>query len=74
MEKCFFEYADKGGDRITGGGIQRLCKDLGISVLDPITLVLSYHFKAIKMGRWTKEEFLGGLQTLYAKNIKDLRD
>lgn len=73
LEVFFRKYKDPSEDHIGTDGIQELCTDCGISALDPITLVLSYHCRAEQMGVFTREEFCGGMQRLGCDDLLKLR-
>ncbi|CAE8622212.1 unnamed protein product, partial [Polarella glacialis] len=60
-------------DVIRPEGIQELCNDLGVSPMDPVTLVLSWHCRAEQMGIFTREEFAGGMQRLGCDDVAKLR-
>ena len=53
-------------------GVSKFINDLEIEPLDPVTLVISYHFKAETMGMFKKEEFVLGMQTLGCETIQQL--
>ena len=42
-------YVDKESGDMLGDGITKFCHDLGIDVLDPIVLIIAYHFKVEQM-------------------------
>jgi DCN1-like protein 1/2 len=71
LDAFFRKYATE--DSIKPDGIQELCNDLGVSVLDPVTLVLSWHCRAEQMGYFSREEFTGGMQRLGCDDISSLR-
>mmetsp|Transcript_54035 Transcript_54035/g.106698 ORF Transcript_54035/g.106698 Transcript_54035/m.106698 type:complete len:255 (+) Transcript_54035:123-887(+) len=73
LDSLFRKYKDQEADAIASDGIQELCTDLGISALDPVTLVLSYHCRAEQMGVFTRDEFCGGMQRLGCDDIVKLR-
>lgn len=73
LDAWFRKYKDSDGETIGSEGIQELCNDLGISALDPVTLVLSYHCHAQHMGVFTREEFCGGMQRLGCDDIAKLK-
>ena len=54
-------------------GISLFIKDLKINPMDPVTLVISYYFKAETMGVFKKEEFLQGMQALGCESIQQLQ-
>uniref|UniRef100_A0A0G4IEG5 Defective in cullin neddylation protein n=1 Tax=Chromera velia CCMP2878 TaxID=1169474 RepID=A0A0G4IEG5_9ALVE len=67
------KYKDPTEDHIGIEGIHQFCQDLGVDVEDPVTLVLSFHFKANKMGVFTREEFVGGMVQLGCDSIEALK-
>jgi len=73
IDTFFRKYKAPDQECITSDGIQELCNDLGISALDPVTLVLSYHCRADQMGVFTREEFTGGMQRLGTDELQKLR-
>mmetsp|Transcript_55056 Transcript_55056/g.154893 ORF Transcript_55056/g.154893 Transcript_55056/m.154893 type:complete len:259 (-) Transcript_55056:81-857(-) len=73
LDAFFRKYKAPDEDGIRSEGIQELCTDLGVSTLDPVTLVLSYHCRAEQMGVFTREEFVGGMQRLECDDIHKLR-
>ncbi len=54
--KGYFQVLDLGSMKIEGEGIEKMCGDLGIDVLDPVTLVISFYFKADRMVRMKMEK------------------
>jgi len=75
LDSFFRKYKDGDADvdAISSDGIQELCNDLGISTLDPVTLVLSYHCHAQQMGIFTREEFSGGMHRLGCDDVAKLQ-
>lgn len=73
VDTFFRKYKAPDEDGIHSEGIQELCSDLGISTLDPVTLVISYHCRAEQMGIFTREEFVGGMQRLGCDDLLKLR-
>uniref|UniRef100_A0A7S2MZV9 Defective in cullin neddylation protein n=1 Tax=Alexandrium andersonii TaxID=327968 RepID=A0A7S2MZV9_9DINO len=69
----FDKYRDSEEDVIEADGIQRLCVDLGISALDPVTLVIAHRCRAKRMGVFTREEFVSGMAALGCENAEKLR-
>ena len=49
---------------ILNDGIIKFLKDIDVDLLDPVTLVLSYYFKAETMGQYTQSEFCNGMAEL----------
>lgn len=73
LDAFFRKYKAPEEDGIRSEGIQDLCADLGISALDPVTLVISYHCRAEQMGIFTREEFACGMQRLGCDDVAKLR-
>ena len=73
LDAFFRKYKAPGEDLVESQGIEDLCADLGVSVLDPVTLVISYHCRAERMGVFTRDELLGGMQRLGCDDIQKLR-
>lgn len=70
----FFEkYREPDSDAILAPGIEAMCTDLNISLLDPITLVIAYHCRAESMGTFSKEEFIRGMADLSCMDIAQLK-
>lgn len=55
-------------------GIVRLCKDLGYEPDDFAILVLAWLLDASQMCRFTKSEFIQGLQAMPADTIDTIRE
>jgi len=72
LDAFFRKYAEEDGP-IRPEGIQELCNDLGISPMDPVTLVLAWHCRADQMGVFTREEFAAGMQRLGTDDVQKLR-
>lgn len=72
LESTFNTYKDQ-EEKIDIEGITKFLSDLSVDPLDPVTLVISYHFNAKTMGEYTKDEFLGGMTKLRAETTKDLQ-
>jgi len=73
LDSFFRKYKAPDEEAIRSEGIEELCQDLGVSTLDPVTLVLSYHCRAEQMGIFTREEFCGGMQRLGCDDAQKLR-
>jgi len=69
----FFRKYKAEDDGIGSEGIQALCADLGISALNPVTLVIAYYCHAEHMGIFTREEFIGGMTKLGCEDPQALR-
>merc|ERR1740129_2156828 len=64
LNEFFGRYQDPAGNLISADGIQRLCEDLGITALDPVTLAIAHHCHAKSMGEFSHEEFCRGMGQL----------
>jgi len=73
LDAFFRKYKAADVDCICSEGIEELCNDLAISALDPVTLAMSYHCRADEMGKFTREEFVGGMQRLGCDDVAKLR-
>jgi len=74
VEDLFDKYKDKDGEEQIGPeGIEQLCKDIGVDPEDVLVLVLAWHLNATRMGFFSKEEFINGLQKLGVDNISKLK-
>jgi DCN1-like protein 1/2 len=51
-----------------------MCDDLGIDPVDPVVLVIAYHFKAEVMGVFNQSEFIQGMKNLGCDSIQKLRN
>ena len=74
IESLFNRYKNNQSGYIESEGIQTFCDDLGIDVMDPVILIISYYFKAETMGIYKKEEFIQGMTDLGCDSINKLRD
>lgn len=73
LNALFEEYKDEHEDAILSEGIERLCDDLGYRPDDFAILVLAWLLDAAQMCRFTKSEFIQGLQALQADTIEGIR-
>lgn len=75
INALFETYRDEedGGESILATGIERLCSDLRYKPEDFAILVLAWRLDASQMCRFTKAEFIQGLQTLNADSIESIR-
>ncbi|XP_021864451.1 uncharacterized protein [Spinacia oleracea] len=64
LEELFNRYRDPNYDMIMADGVDNLCTDLQVDPQDIVTLVISWHMKAATMCEYSKQEFVGGLQSL----------
>lgn len=72
IDSVFNKYSSNSTD-IQAEGIQQLCNDLGIDIMDSVILVFSKHLKAETMGIYSKAEFVNGMQVLGCDSIDQLR-
>ncbi|KAG4078703.1 hypothetical protein HA402_015293 [Bradysia odoriphaga] len=73
LNALFEEYKDDEEDAILSEGIERLCSDLGYKPDDFAILVLAWRLDASQMCRFTKTEFIQGLQQMNCDNVEDIR-
>ncbi|KAG0464326.1 hypothetical protein HPP92_020395 [Vanilla planifolia] len=74
LEALYDRYKDPYLDMILVDGISLLCNDLQVDPRDIVTLVISWHMKAATMCEFSKQEFIGGLQSLGVDTIQKLRE
>jgi len=73
IEDLFDKYREGKEDKIGLAGVEKFFGDLGVDIMDPVTLVISYYFKAQTMGQFTKAEFCNGMLELRCESIPDLK-
>lgn len=73
LNALFEEYKDPSEDAILADGIERLCCDLGFKPDDFAILVLAWCLDASQMCRFTKSEFIHGLQKMNADTIDGIK-
>jgi len=73
-EDLFSKYKEPKEDKIGATGIEKFFQDLGVDLMDPVTLVISYMCKAQTMGQYTKTEFATGMAELKCESIVDLKN
>lgn len=73
LNTLFEDYKDDLEDAILSDGIERLCADLGYRPDDFAILVLAWRLDASQMCRFTKAEFIQGLQAMGADTIAGIR-
>ncbi|TXG71360.1 hypothetical protein EZV62_006295 [Acer yangbiense] len=61
-------------DMILVDGITLLCNDIQVDPQDIVMLVLSWHMKAATMCEFSKQEFIGGLQSLGIDSLDKFRE
>ncbi|KMZ60984.1 DCN1-like protein 1 (Defective in cullin neddylation protein1-like protein 1) [Zostera marina] len=74
LEELYRRYKDPYAEMIMADGITLLCSDLQVDPQDIVMLVLSWHMKAATMCEFSRQEFIGGLQTLGVDSIDKLRE
>ncbi|XP_022868436.1 DCN1-like protein [Olea europaea var. sylvestris] len=65
---------DPYADMILVDGITLLCTDLQVDPQDIVMLVVSWHMKAATMCEFSKQEFMGGLQSLGIDSLDKFRE
>lgn len=73
VNALFEEYKDENEDAILSEGIERLCNDLGYKPDDFAILVLAWRLDASQMCRFSRPEFIQGIQSMNAETIDDIR-
>ncbi|XP_071698545.1 uncharacterized protein [Rutidosis leptorrhynchoides] len=74
IEKLYNKYKDPYADMIMADGISNLCNDLQVDPQDIVMLVVSWHMKAATMCEFSKQEFVGGLQSLGVDSLEKFRE
>lgn len=74
LEELYNKYKDPYADMIMADGITLLCNDLQVDPQDIVMLVVSWHMKAATMCEFSKEEFVGGLQSLGVDSMDKFRE
>ncbi|CAA7399308.1 unnamed protein product [Spirodela intermedia] len=74
LEELYQRYKDPYGDMIMVDGITQLCSDMQVDPQDIVMLVLSWHMKAATMCEYSREEFIGGLQSLGVDSLEKLQE
>ncbi|KAK6154551.1 hypothetical protein DH2020_008799 [Rehmannia glutinosa] len=67
-------FSDPYADMILADGITILCNDLQVDPQDIVMLVVSWHMKAATMCEFSKQEFIGGLQSLGVDSLEKFRE
>lgn len=73
LNDLYIKYKETDVDRIGPDGVERLCKDLGISPLSLAALILAWQLGASEMGFFQKEEFVQGMSNLKVYDLVALR-
>ncbi|KAJ8532675.1 hypothetical protein K7X08_012598 [Anisodus acutangulus] len=74
LEELYNRYKDPYSDMILADGISLLCNDIQVDPQDIVMLVLSWHMKAATMCEFSKQEFIGGLQSIGIDSLEKLRE
>ncbi|XP_074041001.1 DCN1-like protein SCCRO4 [Leptinotarsa decemlineata] len=60
-------------DTLGPEGMEKFCEDIGVEPENVVMLVLAYKMQARRMGYFTKEEWLKGLQELHCDSVQKLQ-
>lgn len=72
-EELFEKYKDSTDEQQIGpDGIEQLCKDINVDPEDVLVLVLAWHLGAVRMGFFSRDEFISGLQKLGVDSVARL--
>ncbi|XP_073061579.1 uncharacterized protein [Primulina eburnea] len=74
FEELYNRYKDPFSDLILADGITLLCNDIQVNPQDIVMLVVSWHMKAATMCEFSKQEFIGGLQSLGIDSLEKFRE
>ncbi|AQK56590.1 Defective in cullin neddylation protein [Zea mays] len=67
------DCSEPDADMIMVEGISQICNDLQVDPQDIVMLVISWHMKASTMCEFTRQEFIGGLQSIGVDSIEKLQ-
>jgi len=78
LEYLFDQYADASSvenndECISAEGIDRLCKDVDVNPENIVVLIFSWNLNAKKMGYFTKQEFISGMEKMGIDTITKLK-
>ncbi|KAL2649252.1 hypothetical protein R1flu_017380 [Riccia fluitans] len=73
LEELYLRYKDPYCDMILVDGVSQFCDDLQTDPGDVVMLVISWHMKAATMCEFSRQEFIGGLQSLGVDSIEKLK-
>ncbi|AQK56589.1 Defective in cullin neddylation protein [Zea mays] len=73
LEELYNRYKEPDADMIMVEGISQICNDLQVDPQDIVMLVISWHMKASTMCEFTRQEFIGGLQSIGVDSIEKLQ-
>nr|XP_043627976.1 DCN1-like protein 1 [Erigeron canadensis] len=74
IEALYSRYKDPYEDMIMADGVSNFCNDLRVDPQDIVMLVVSWHMKAATMCEFSKQEFVGGLQSLGIDSLEKFRE
>ncbi|KAL4553960.1 hypothetical protein LXL04_039337 [Taraxacum kok-saghyz] len=74
LDGAFDVFYNPYADMIMADGISNLCNDLQVDPQDIVMLVVSWHMKAATMCEFSKQEFVGGLQSLGIDSLEKFRE
>ncbi|EPS60007.1 hypothetical protein M569_14797, partial [Genlisea aurea] len=74
IEELYNRYKDPYVDMIMADGITLLCNDIQVDPQDIVMLVVSWHMKAATMCEFSKQEFIGGLQSMGIDSLEKFRE
>ncbi|WMV59484.1 hypothetical protein MTR67_052869 [Solanum verrucosum] len=72
-EVLFNKYKDPNVDMIMADGISNLCNDLQVDPQDIVMLVLSWELRAATICEFSKQEFIGGVQSLEIDSMEKFK-
>ncbi|MCO5583576.1 hypothetical protein L7F22_037488 [Adiantum nelumboides] len=73
LDELYLRYKDSFNDMILADGVTTFCNDLQVDPADIVMLVLSWHMNAVTMCEFSRQEFVGGLQSLGVDSIDKLK-
>ncbi|KVI10236.1 Defective-in-cullin neddylation protein [Cynara cardunculus var. scolymus] len=74
LDGAFDAFYNPYADMIMADGISTLCNDVQVDPQDIVMLVVSWHMKAATMCEFSKQEFVGGLQSLGIDSLEKFRE
>lgn len=73
LDDMFNAYADESKLVIGVDGIIQFCNDIGVTLEDPVMLVISWLMEAAEQGQYTKEEFIGAFRKERVDSIQKVQ-
>lgn len=75
LETLYAKYKaeDDDEDMIGASGIEKFCEDIEIDPIDPVILVISMKMSATSMGKYSREEFMGGMRKMGVDSVDKLK-